>query len=126
MVKRKPKIKTENIEYTVSSGNVYADFEFQNPQEAQTKAELAMTITDIIKQRKLTQAEAAEIIGIDQPKISKITRGLLSEFTIERLMRFVLSLGFDIELKLKRHRTTTTMPSIHISCEKNTQRAARA
>ena len=122
MAKRKPKSKAEDIEYTVSSGNVYADFGFRNPEEAQTKAELAMTITDIIKQKKLTQTQAAEMLGIDQPKISKITRGLLAEFTIERLMRFVLCLGFDIELKLTRHNTKATIPTIHVIMGKATNR----
>lgn len=116
MEKRKQKNKTEEIEYTVSSGNVYADFGFPNPEEAQTKAELAMAITAIIKEKKLNQQQAAELIGIDQPKVSKITRGLLSEFTIERLMRFLLNLSYDIELKLKKH-TKKTAPVIHVVME---------
>lgn len=123
MEKRKQRIKaeenkTEDIEYTVSSGNVYADFGYPNPEEAQTKAELAMAITAIIKEKKLNQQQAAELIGIDQPKVSKITRGLLSEFTIERLMRFLLSLSYDIELKLKKH-TARTAPIIHVVMEHN-------
>lgn len=117
--KQKNKIeenKTEDIEYTVSSGNVYTDFGYPNPEEAQTKAELAMAITAIIKEKKLNQQQAADLIGIDQPKVSKITRGLLSEFTIERLMRFLLNLSYDIELKLKKH-TARTAPIIHVVIE---------
>jgi predicted XRE-type DNA-binding protein len=112
------KNKTEEIDYTLSSGNVYADFGFPNPEEAQAKAELAIMITDIIKEKKLTQKQAADLIGLDQPKISKLTRGLLSKFTIERLMRFVLRLGFDIELKLKRHGTKASLPAIHVAMKK--------
>jgi predicted XRE-type DNA-binding protein len=116
MEKRKQKIKTEEMEYTISSGNVYADFGHPNPEEAQTKAELAMAITAIIKEKNLNQQQAAELMGIDQPKVSKITRGLLSEFTIERLMRFLLNLSYDIELKLKKH-TKKTTPVIQVVME---------
>ncbi len=122
--KKQKRSKTQEIEYTVSSGNVFADFGFANPEEAKTKAELAMAITKIIKEKDLNQQQAAELIGIDQPKISKITRGILSEFTIERLMRFLNCLSYDIELKLKRHNTLTTMPGIHIIYE-NQRNASR-
>lgn len=124
MVKRIQK-KHESLDYTISSGNVFADFAIPDPEEAKAKAELAMQITAIIKERKLTQQQAADLIGIDQPKISKITRGLLAEFTMERLMRFVLHLGFDIELKLRRH-NANTLPAIHVAMEKNLHQRPRA
>lgn len=114
MEKRKQKNKTDEIEYTIGSGNVYSDFGFPNPEEARAKAELAMAITAIIKENNWNQQEAAEIIGIDQPKVSKIIRGLLSEFTIERLMKFLNNLNYDIELTLKRHTAQTTLPAIHV------------
>jgi predicted XRE-type DNA-binding protein len=98
MTKKNPKNKPENIEYSISSGNVYADFGFSNPEEARIKADLAMLITKIIKEKDLTQQQAADLMNIDQPKVSKIIRGLLSEFSIERLLKFVLALGFDIEI----------------------------
>lgn len=117
MAKRNPKNKSENIEYSISSGNVYADFGFSNPEEAKAKADLAMLITEIIKEKDLTQKQAADLMNIDQPKVSKIIRGLLSEFSIERLLKFVLTLGFDIEIKPKPHKTKTTLPSMHIITE---------
>lgn len=117
MVKRNPKNKPEKIEYSVSSGNVYADFGFSNPEEAKTKADLAMLITEIIKEKDLTQQQAADLMNIDQPKISKIIRGLLSEFSIERLLKFVLALGFDIEITPKLHKAKSTLPSMHIITE---------
>jgi predicted XRE-type DNA-binding protein len=83
MAKRNPKSNPENIEYSVSSGNVCADFGLSNPEEAKTKAERAMLITEIIKEKALTQQQAADLMNIDQPKVSKIIRGLLSEFSIE-------------------------------------------
>lgn len=114
MAKRNPKSKSEEIEFTVGSGNVYADFGFSNPEEVKTKAELAMLITNIIKEKGLTQQQAAELMKIDQPKVSKIIRGLLSEFSIERLLKFVLLLGFDIEITPKLHRVKTTPPTMHV------------
>ncbi len=114
MAKRKKRTKFKEIEYEVSSGNVYADFGYSNPEEADAKADLAMLISSIIKQRKMTQKEAARLIGVDQPKISKIMRGLLSEFTIERLINYLLSLGFDIEIKPIPHKVKTSAPAIHI------------
>lgn len=114
MAKKNPKNNSEDIEFTIGSGNVYADFGFSNPEEAKTKAELAMLITDIIKEKGLTQQQAAELMNIDQPKVSKIIRGLLSEFSIERLLKFILLLGFDIEIKPKLHTVKNTLPSMHI------------
>jgi predicted XRE-type DNA-binding protein len=114
MAKRKQKNSPEEIEFTLGSGNVYADFGFSNPEEAKTKAELAMLITDILKGKDLTQQQAAELMNIDQPKVSKIARGLLSEFSIERLLKFVLALGFDIEIKPKPHTVKNTIPSMHV------------
>ncbi len=121
MAKRNLKSNPEDIEYTVGSGNVYADFGFANAEEAKTKAELAMLITSIIKDKGLTQQQAALMMGIDQPKVSKVVRGLLSEFSIERLLKFVLSLGFDIEITPKRHKVKTTSPCIHVVGTPTTQ-----
>lgn len=123
MAKKTKKVKTlstEKIEYTKSSGNVFADFGFPNPEEADAKSDLAILITSIIKHRKLTQAKAAKLMGIDQPKVSKIMKGLLSEFTIERLMNYLVMLGFDIEIKATQNRTTH--PSIHVARLTNIRR----
>lgn len=116
--KRNKKKAKEKIKYEVSSGNLFADFGYPNPEEADAKSDLAFLIRSIIKQRKLTQEKAAELIGIDQPKISKIMRGLLSDFTMERLMNYLVFLGVDIEIK-PTIRTST--PSIHVS-KKSTHR----
>ncbi len=114
MAKRNQKNNPEEIEFSVGSGNVYADFGLSNPEEAKTKAELAMLISDVIKEKGLTQQQAAELMKIDQPKVSRIIRGLLSEFSIERLLKFVLALGFDIEIKPKLHTVKNTLPSMHV------------
>ena len=110
----------EKIEYEVGSGNVFADFGFENPKKANAKSDLALLIREIIKRRKLTQAQAAKLMKIDQPKVSRITRGLLSEFTIERLMNCLIELGCDLEIKPTLGKVTT--PSIHVTRSTNLKR----
>ena len=60
------------------SGNVFADLGLPNPEERLTKADLAMQIADGIRSRRLTQAKAAALFGIDQPKISRLLGGRAS------------------------------------------------
>ena len=57
------------------SGNVFADLGIPNPDLALAKAELVRCIRDVIAERKLTQAKAAELLGLDQPKVSTLVRG---------------------------------------------------
>lgn len=90
------------LKMTASSGNVFEDLQVRDPDTALAKAKLAMAITRIIHYRHLTQAEAAEILGIDQPKVSKLMRGRLSEFSTERLFRYLNSLGRDIVITVKK------------------------
>jgi predicted XRE-type DNA-binding protein len=108
---------SEKIEYEVSSGNVFADFGYDNPEEARAKWDLAFLIRSIVKQKKLTQEQAATLMGIDQPKVSKIIRGILSEFTLERLMKYLVLLGYDIEIKPTRSKSLN--PSIYVGKASN-------
>jgi predicted XRE-type DNA-binding protein len=85
-------------DYVVGSGNVFADLGLLNPEEALAKAELAHKIIVLIRERGLTQSEAAGLLGVDQPKISALMRGRLTGFSLERLMRFLLRLGQDIRI----------------------------
>jgi predicted XRE-type DNA-binding protein len=88
------------LDYVVSSGNVFADLGVPNPEEALAKAELANKISVLIQERNLTQAKAGKLLGIDQPKVSMLLRGRLTGFSIERLMRFLLLLGQDIKISV--------------------------
>ena len=91
---------------TPSSGNVFADIEVREPMEALAKAELAARISSIIKHRHLTQKETAETLGIDQPKVSALTRGRLSGFSTERLFRFLNALGRDVDIVVRKRGRT--------------------
>lgn len=93
---------TEDIKVRVgSSSNVFADLGLSNPEERLLKAELASLISSLIEQKNLTQMEAAELLGIDQPKVSALTRGRLSGFSTARLLRFLNALGNDVEIVVK-------------------------
>jgi len=95
-------MKMPNRESTPSSGNVFADLNLPQADDLLAKAELTSKIIAEIQRRRLTQNQAAAILGIDQPKVSVLRQGKLSGFSIERLMRFLLLLGRDIEITVKR------------------------
>ncbi|HUK57815.1 MAG TPA: helix-turn-helix transcriptional regulator [Stellaceae bacterium] len=91
----------EAIKVEKGSGNVFADIGLPNAEERLAKAELALTITEAIRARKLTQAATAKLFQIDQPKVSRLLRGQLSGFSTERLMHFLTLLGRDVEIVVK-------------------------
>ena len=93
-------------DHVVGSGNVFADLGYPRPEEALAKAELAHKISKVIERRRLTQAEAAEILDVDQPKISALRRGKLSGFSLDRLVRFLVLLGSDVRIVVKDQRHT--------------------
>ena len=88
-------------DYVVGSGNVFADLGYARPEEAAAKAELAHKISKIIERRKLTQADAANVLEVDQPKVSALKHGKLSGFSLDRLVRFLVLLGSDVEIVVK-------------------------
>jgi predicted XRE-type DNA-binding protein len=107
---------TEDLENTVtpSSGNVYADLEYENPEEMLLKAHLVMLLSKAIKAKGLNQYQAAEVLGIDQPKVSALVRGQFRGYSLERLFKFLNALDLDVEVNVKskpeeRERSYTTV-----------------
>jgi len=98
-----------------SSGNVFADLNLPEAGDLLAKAELAAKILAEIQRRRLMQTEAAAILGIDQPKISALKQGKLSGFSIERLMRFLLLLGWDIEITVKGKPRSRSVARLHVA-----------
>jgi len=86
------------------SGNVFKDLGFDNPSEHQAKADLALQIIEIIADRKLTQKQAAQLIGATQPDISKLKGGQLKGFTLDRLFSFLLRLDRSIGIRITKPR----------------------
>jgi len=100
-----------------SSGNIFADLGLPNPEERLMKAELARQINKIIDIRKLKQADAARILGIEETKISHLKNGRLSEFSIERLFSFLLSLDSDIEIVVRHAKNGRKKQRITVTAE---------
>jgi predicted XRE-type DNA-binding protein len=86
---------------TPSSGNVFADLGFADADERQTKVRLALAINRILEQRRLSQTQAAQRLGINQPKISALARYRLEGFSVERLVHFLNALGRDVEIVIR-------------------------
>ena len=84
-----------------SSGNVYADLGIKNPQEHALKAEFVRRIAAVMKEQDLTQTAAARRLGIEQPDVSKMLTGHFRQFSVERLMRFLVALGQDVEIVVR-------------------------
>jgi predicted XRE-type DNA-binding protein len=84
------------------TGNVFADLGYPDAEERQTKLRLAHAINTILTRRRLTQAAAADILGVGQPKVSALANYRLEGFSVERLMTFLTALDRDIEIVIRK------------------------
>ncbi|MGR8933382.1 MAG: helix-turn-helix domain-containing protein [Gammaproteobacteria bacterium] len=91
----------KNIPVQASSGNVFADLGRPNAEEALVRVRLAQQIAEIIARQDLSQAEAASMMGLDQPKVSALMRGRLAGFSTDRLFRCLILLGQDVEIIIR-------------------------
>lgn len=101
--KSAPKAKAEvaaetEIELVRGSGNVFADLKVTDATAMSLKSGLAIRMADLIDQRGLTQAQAAEITGLDQADISRLKRGQLQEYSSDRITRALSLLKADVEI----------------------------
>jgi predicted XRE-type DNA-binding protein len=94
------------------SGNIFADLGLPNPEQEMMKAKLTLQIASIIKDRGLTQAEAAKILGIQQPHVSALARNRAGNFSVGRLMEFLTALGQDVEIVVKPTRKEQGVMSV--------------
>jgi predicted XRE-type DNA-binding protein len=93
--------KRKDVVVTVSSGNVFADLGLPNAEELGTKLRLCVVINKILEKRKMTQAEAARLLGVNQPKVSALKGYKLEGFSVERLMHFATALQHDVEIECR-------------------------
>lgn len=98
-----------------SSGNIFADLNIPEASLYLAKAKLAHQICTIIQSRNLTQVEAAAILGINQPKVSALTRGNLDGFSSDRLFKFLNLLDQDIEIVIRPHTDPNQEAGIKVS-----------
>lgn len=99
---------------TESTGNVFADLGVASPEEALAKAALAYRIAAVIAERRLTQAGAAKLLGVDQPKVSALLRGKLAGFSTGRLIRFLTALGSSVEIVVGAPSAATTRGHLRV------------
>jgi predicted XRE-type DNA-binding protein len=102
-------------DYRKGSGNVFKDLGFVDAEQRLAKAKLASLINDILEERGLTQREAAEILGLSQPKISALKHGRLAGFSLERLFTLLRKLDRDIEIIVSRRPARRPSRGIHVS-----------
>src|SRR3989442_10320780 len=87
---------------TRGTGNVFADLGYPDATERQAKLRLAYALNRVLEQRKFTQAVAAKILGVSQPKVSALRRYKLAGFSVERLMTLLTALDQDVDIVIKR------------------------
>ncbi|MFA5521402.1 MAG: helix-turn-helix transcriptional regulator [Castellaniella sp.] len=92
----------EGIEVEASTGNVFADLGLPDAEKLQIKSGLTVEIAKAIRERGFTQAEAAQRMGLTQPKVSSLLRGEFSNFSERKLMDCLNRLGYDIEIRMRK------------------------
>jgi len=100
--------------YETGSGNVFKDLGVPNAEEHLVKAQLVFKIDRIMKDRGLRQVEAAGLFGVRQPDVSKMLRGEFRQFSVERLLRFLVALDQDVEIVVKPHRGRNNAAALQV------------
>jgi len=100
--------------YEIGSRNVFKDIGVPNAESHLVKAQLVFKIDTIMKERGLKQIEAAELFGVRQPDVSKMLRGEFRQFSVERLMRFLVALDHDVQIWVKPHHGSKNAPALHV------------
>ncbi len=94
-------MKTDKVKIERGSGNVFADLGIPDADAHLLKAELVTRIDRIIRQRGLKQVEAAKLLGLSQPDVSRLLRGNFREYSMERLLRLLTTLGRDVDIVIR-------------------------
>jgi len=100
--------------YETGSQNVFKDLGVPTAEEHLIKAQLVFKIDTLMKERGLKQVDAADLFGIRQPDVSKMLCGEFRQFSVERLLRFLVALDQDVEILVKPHRDSKNAPALHV------------
>ena len=100
--------------YEIGSPNVFKDLGVPNAEEHLVKAQLVFKIDSLMKERRLKQIDAADLFGITQPDVSKMLRGEFRQFSVERLLRFLVALNQDVEIVVKPHRGRNNSAALQV------------
>lgn len=85
-----------------TTSNVFKDIGLPNAEEHALKADLVIKLAKLIELKGLTQSKAADLTGIAQPDLSKLLRGHIAGFSMDRLLQAILDLGSDVEIRVKK------------------------
>lgn len=114
-MRKSKKVSTTSKKMEEGSGNIFADIGSKDPEEARLKAQIAIVIAELIRKLRITQAQAASKLGIDQPKVSMLLSGRLRDFSIERLFRFLRALEQDIHIVIRPHKRRSNAVSVEMA-----------
>lgn len=101
------------------SNNVFADLGYPDPGTHLLKAQLVSRIDEIIREQKITQTQAAQIIGLSQPDISRLLKGQFRDVSVERIMRILTRLGCNVDIVIKQPGHTRAGSVIHLQHTKS-------
>lgn len=90
------------------SGNVFADLGLPDADAHLARAELVSCIDDIVRERGLTQAAAARLLGLSEPDMSRLLRGDFREYSLESLLRLLTALGCDVDIVIRQPRSASS------------------
>ena len=86
-------------------GNIFADLDLPDADAHRLKAEIVSRIDVIVRRRGVTQTEAARLLGLSQPDVSRLLRGDFRDYSLERLLRLLTRLGRDIDIVIRQPRS---------------------
>jgi predicted XRE-type DNA-binding protein len=109
------KSRSKKIPVELASGNAFVDLGFPDAEERTTKVALTVEILRILEERVLTQAAAAKLLGVNQPKVSALVNYRLDGFSVERLMTFLTALGRDVDITIRPKRLARTPGRIQVA-----------
>jgi predicted XRE-type DNA-binding protein len=122
----RPRLKTDDESFIEGSGNVWRDLGFPHPQLMARKSELVMLIADAIRSSGLTQAKAAAVLRLDQPKVSRLLSGHFSGFSVYRLLEMLAALGQDVDIRVTPRRREAGPGTVRISMQRKVRRSRAA
>lgn len=108
------KKQQDNIYWEEGSNNVFVDLDMPDAEEKLAKAKLALKINEIIAQKGLKQVKAAQLLEVDQSKISLLQRGRLRDFSVERLAHFLTLLNQDVDIVIRKSKATSNHGQLRV------------
>jgi predicted XRE-type DNA-binding protein len=96
------KRRSASAPITRGSKNVFEDLGYPDAAKRQAKLRLAHALNQVLEDRQLSQADAAKVLGVTQPKVSALRHYKLAGFSVERLMNLLTALDRDVEIVIRR------------------------